>query len=271
MSVSPLPGTARTEERTARKRQHPRPAGFWLGTVAALSRHVLLTVPWATLLAGCTTGTVLLAVLAKTSRTPLDQGTVRLTLLPAVAALAFVPRTPSQALAQSAPIPAWVTPAAQTLLAVPAVAITCWAQLMIMTSTIPPGAGHPPAIYPLIAQLTGWCAIAVAVAAVCDRSRYSDLGGAIAAPIALVAIALAWVSPGLKNVLGHPPATPQGATVAWYGVATAALAVTFAGMRDRWHRYRTARCRMGTGGPPAQIDSGIMPPRRSRDVVPTRK
>jgi len=189
------------------------------------------------LLAACATGTVVLAVLGETSRTPLDQGTVRLTFLPAVAALAFVPRTPSQALVGTAPLPAWVTPAAQTLLAVPAVATTCWAQLMIMTTTVPADAGHQPAIYPLIAQFTGWCAIGVAVATACDRSRYSDLGGAVAAPLALAAIALAWVTPGLKDVLALPPATPQTATIAWYILATGVLALAGVGMRDRWHRY----------------------------------
>jgi hypothetical protein len=192
------------------------------------------------LLAGCATGTVLLAALGQTSRAPLDQGTVRLTFLPAVAALAFVPRPPSQGLAETAPLPTWVTSAAQTLLAVPTVAITCWIQLMIMKTTIPVGAGHPPAIYPLIAQLTGWCAIALAVAAACGRSRYADLSGALAAPLALATIALAWVTPGLKDALASPPATSQTATIAWYILATSALAIAVAGMRDGWHRYTRA-------------------------------
>ena len=152
-------------------------------------------------------------------------------------ALAFVPRTPFQAHDQTAPLPGWVIPAVQTLLAVPAVAITCWIQLLMMTRTIPAGAGHPPAIYSLIAQLAGWCAIGVAAAAACGRSRYSDLSGAVAAPLTLAAIALAWVTPGLKDALALPPATPQTATIAWYILATGALAIALAGMRDRWHRY----------------------------------
>jgi hypothetical protein len=232
-----VPGTESSDKRGAGKGQDPRPAGFWPGALSALARHLVLSVPWATLLAGCATGTGLLAVLGVTSRTPLDQGTVRLTFLPAVAAMAFVPRSPSPALAGTAPLPAWVIPAAQTLLAVPVLAITCWAQLMIMTTTVPAGAGHPAAIYPLIAQFTGWCAIGVAVATACDRSRYYDLGGAIAAPLALAAIALAWVTPGLKDVFSLPPATAQTATIAWYILATSALALAVVAMRDRWHRY----------------------------------
>ena len=199
------------------------------------------------MLAGCVTGTALLALLGETSHTPLDQDAVRITFLPAIVALAFVPRTPFQALNQTAPLPGWVTPAAQTLLAAPVVAITCWAQLLIMARTIPAGAGHPPAIYPLIAQLAGWSTLGVAAAAVCNRSRYSDLGGAIAAPVTLAAIALAWVTPGLKDALAFPPATPQTAAIAWYSLATGALAVTLAGMRDRWYRYTRPRLRSRTG------------------------
>ena len=108
---------------------------------------------------------------------------------------------------------------------------------MIMTTTMPAGAGHPAAIYQLVAQFTGWCAIGVAVATACDRSRYSDLGGAVAGPLTLVAIALTWVTPGLKDALALPPATPETATIAWYILATGALALAVVGMRDRWHRY----------------------------------
>ena len=240
-----------TEAGGASERQHPRHVAP--RALSALARHVSLTVPWATLLAGCATGTVVLATLGMTSRTPLDQGTVRLTFLPTVVALAFVVRTPTRALAQAAPVPTWVAPAAQTLLAAPAVAITCWAQLLIMASTFPAHAGHPPAIYPLVAELTGWCAIGVAVAAACDRSRYSDLGGAIAGPLALVAIVVASVTPCLKDLLAFPPAMPETATIAWYIFATGALAVAVAAMRDRWHRYGWPRARpctaMGLGCP----------------------
>ena len=89
-----------------------------------------------------------------------------------------------------------MAPAGHVLLAAPVLAVTCWAQLRIMAHTIPPHAlGHPPAVYPLIAQLTGWCAVTVAAAACVDRSRYADLGGAIAAPVSFAAIALAWYAP----------------------------------------------------------------------------
>lgn len=75
-------------------------------------------------------------------------------------------------------------------------------------------------------------------AAVCvDRSRYTDLGGAIAVPVSLAAIGVAWNVPPSANVLVDPPATAHGVTIAWYLIASAALAVTCVAMRDPWHRY----------------------------------
>jgi len=212
----------------------------WLRTLPLLIRPMTRTMPWVTLITGCLAGTVFLAVLAhvaETSRGPLDQGAVRLAFLPAVAALAFVPRVPFRPLTQAVPVPAWVAPAGHLLLAVPVLAATCWAQLRITAQTIPPHTlGHPPAVYPLIAQLTGWCAVTVAVAACAGRSRYADLSGAIAAPTSLGAIALAWYVPVSSRLLTGPPATAHDVTIAWYAVAAAASALTWMALRDQWHR-----------------------------------
>ena len=213
-----------------------------------LARHITRTMPWTTLIAGCLAGTAILAILAHvagTSRQPLTQGVVRVAFLPAVAALAFVPRAWFRPLTQATPVPAWVAPAGHLLLAVPILAVTCWGQLRLMAHTIPPHTpGHPPAVYPVIAQLTGWCAISVAAAACVDRSRYADLGGAIAAPFSFAAIALAWYVPGSARLLVEPPGTAHTVTIAWYAVATAALALTCAAMRDPWHRYARTRHRV---------------------------
>jgi hypothetical protein len=224
-------------------RQAPRPSRFWPRALPTLARHIVQTMPWATLIAGCLTGTALLAVMAYVagaSHQALSQNVVRLAFLPVVAALAFVPRDPFRPLAQTAPAPAWLTSAGQTLLAVPVLAATCWVQLRLMDHTIAHLSrgtiGHPPA-YPLLAELTGYCALTVAAAACCDRSRYADLGGAIAAPLSLAAIALARYTPGMTRLLVAPPATAHAATIAWYIVTAAALALTSAALRDRWHRY----------------------------------
>jgi hypothetical protein len=189
--------------------------------------------PWVTLITGCLGGAAFLAVMARvadTSHSPLDLGTVRLAFLPAIAALAFVLRAPFRPLTQATPVPAWLAPAGHIALAAPVLAITCWAQLRIVAHTIPPHTlSHPPAIYPVIAQLTGWCAVTVAAAACADRSRYADLGGVIAAPVSFAAIT--------SRFLIEPPATAHAVTIAWYTVASAALALTCVATRDQWHRY----------------------------------
>jgi len=77
----------------------------------------------------------------------------------------------------------------------------------------------------------------VTAAAWAGRSRYADLGGAIAVPASFAVIALAWNVPAAGSLLAEPPATAHGVTIAWYGVTSAALALTCAAMRDQWHRY----------------------------------
>jgi hypothetical protein len=216
-----------------------RPRQFWIRAVPILARHVIRTMPWVTLFAGCASGTVVLALMAHfAGHTPLTQNTVRVTLLPALAALAFVPHVHFRPVIQTMPVPTWIAPAGQTLLALPFLALTCWLQLHLMTSTVPADyVGHLPAVYPLLAQLTGWSLLAVAIAASCERSRYAALSGAIAAPVTFVVIAVAWFTPALKRHLATPPATLHAAAIAWYAIAAAALAVTCIAIRDQWHRY----------------------------------
>jgi len=227
-----------------------RPRLSWLRALPLLARPISRTMPWATLITGCLAGTGYLAVMARvagTSYGTLGQGTVRIAFLPAIAALAFVLRAPFRPLIQATPVPAWVAPAGHILLAAPLLAVTCWVQLRITAHsitahTIPPHIlSRPPAGYPLIAQLTGWCAVTVVAAACVDRSRYADLGGGVAVPVSFAAIALAWYAPVSARFLAEPPATLHAVTIAWYAVATAALALTCVAMRDHWHRYARSR------------------------------
>lgn len=231
-------------------RQARRPRMSWLRALPLLAQPVTRTMPWVTLITGCLAGTAFLAVLARvagTSGAPLDLGTARLAFLPAIAALAFVLRTPFRPVTQATPVPAWLASAGHIALAVPVLAVTCWVQLRIVAHTIPPRTlSHPPAIYPVIAQLTGWCAITVATAACADRSRYPDLGGAIAAPVSFAAIALAWYAPVTSRFLIEPPATAHAVTIAWCSIATAGLALSCAAMRDRWHRYTRSLHRLSS-------------------------
>jgi hypothetical protein len=212
-----------------------------LRVLIPLARPLTRTMPWATLITGCLTGTGFLAIMAgvaEHAHASLSQGTGRIAFVPAIAALAFVVRDPLRPLTGATPVPAWAVPAGHLLLAAPVLAITSWAQLRIIAGTIPPGApGHPAAVYPVITQLTGWCAIVVAAAACADRSRYADLGGAIAVPVAFAVIALAWYAPVTARYLVQPPATAYGVTLAWYVISFAALTLTCAAMRDHWILY----------------------------------
>lgn len=227
----------------------------WLGSLPWLPRHVARTMPWVTLISGCLAGLAFLAImadLADTYHNPLSQGTVRLAFLPAAAGLAFVLRAPFRPLTQTTPVPVWVTPAGHLLLATPVLAATCFAQLGIMDHTIPRHApGSPPAIYPLIAQLAGWCAMVVAAAACADRSRYADLGGAIAAPVTFTAILVAWYLPVTERFLVQPFATAHRVTIAWYVITSVALVIACVALRDQWHRYSRPR---GWAARPARTD-----------------
>ncbi len=176
-------------------------AGSW---TLLLVRKTVRTMPWVTVTAGCLAGTVILAAYAYIGHSyhmPLSATTVRLTFLPAIATLAFVLQAPFRPLAQAAPVPAWLAPAIQVVLAIPVLALTCWVQLSLRAYTY---GGHGPGLtagaYPHIAQLAGWSAIFVAATACCDRSRYADISGMIAVPVSLVIIALASFAPGASSL-----------------------------------------------------------------------
>jgi hypothetical protein len=217
-----------------------RPSVPWLGALPPLARPIIRTMPWVMLITACLISLVYLAFLAHVTHapsSPLGPGALRLAFLPAVAALAFVPRDPFRPLTQTTPVPAWVAPAGHLVLAALILAATCWAQLRIIAGAAPHTLGQLPAVYPLIAQLTGWCAVTVAVAAWVRRTRYADLSGAIAAPVSLSAVALAWYAPITSRFVAEPAASPHGVTIVWYAVASAALALTGVALRDQWHRY----------------------------------
>jgi hypothetical protein len=211
----------------------------WLGALPLLARPITRTMPWVTLIIGCLAGLTYLAALAHAADTAhwsLTEGYVRFAFVPAIAALAFVVRAPLRPLTQTTPVPLWVAPVGYLVLAAPVLAVTCWAELRIVAHTVPRHADYA-AVYPLIAQLTGWCMVTVAAAAWADRSRYADLGGVIAALVSFAAVALVWYLPATARFLVDPPATQQHVTIAWYAISAAGLALTCMAMRDQWHRY----------------------------------
>lgn len=155
-----------------------------------------------------------------------------------MAALAFVSHVRFRPVIHTTPLPSWIAPVGHTLLSLPVVGLTCRMQLGLMASTVHAAYGrHLPAVYPLLAQLTGWCAFTMAVAACCERTRYAVLSGAIAVPVSFAAIAIATYTPAIKRVLATPPATPHAVTVGWYTITSAALVLTGLAIRDQWQRY----------------------------------
>jgi hypothetical protein len=58
----------------------------------------------------------------------------------------------------------------------------------------------------------------------------------------------AWYAPITSRFLAEPPATPHGATIAWYAIASAASALTCVAMRDQWHRYSRDLHRLSSPG-----------------------
>lgn len=218
----------------------------WLRAVPLLARYLTRTMPWVTLIIGCLASLAIFTILVQVVHHDqagfwLDQGTVRLSLLPAAAALAFVPYLPFRPLTRATPVPAWVTPVGHLVLAAPFLAATCWAELRIMAPVISAPGARPDSdmpIYALTAQLIGWSMIAVATAACVARSRFADLGGAIAAPITFTLIAFAWYTPQTAQFLVKPPASTHTVAIGWTAVAVVALVLTCTAMRDHWHRLR---------------------------------
>jgi hypothetical protein len=200
-------------------------------TVRPLAR----TMPWGVLLAGCVGSVGAVLILGLTS-SPLEADQVRLVLLPIVAALCFVPHVYFRPVIQTVPVPSGLAAAGHTLLAAPLLAATCAVDLYVVAAR---SGGHAPApaLYPLVAQFTGWAAVAVLTATWCDRTRFASLNGALAAPVTIALITLAWTEPHLRRVLITPGAQPHAATAAWYAVAPVALVGAWAAGRDPWHRY----------------------------------
>ena len=197
--------------------------------------------PWVPLLAGCVAG-LAVSVTGRIFAAPSHPNIAaslficRAGFALVVAGQAVLLADPHRPVSSSMPAPAWLTTAIRVLLAVPLVAVTAAVQLGLASAGLP---GVLPWVS-LAAELAGWSAIALALAAGLQRTRWHDVAGVLAVPLALAAVA----------VLGqlHWQLFPAGlgdhsATVAWTHagwrwavVCAASLAIAAWSSRDSWRR-----------------------------------
>jgi len=223
----------------------------------ALAAHVAGMMPWGPLLAGCITGigvTVALRIAAGPTETPPDLAVgVRASFVPVIAGLAFVLHDPHRSLIGSLPARAWLTPAVRVAMAIPALALSSAVQLQIAGRALAAdlhATSQPAAALPwvaLTAELAAWCALALALGAGLERTRWHDLAGLIAAVGALAVIgAVALVPLHLLPVTITAMTSAQlrqwsSAWRLWAAAGAAAILVAAWAAGDPWHRVRLPR------------------------------
>ena len=219
----------------------PRARVLW----AALP-HLAATMPWGTLLGGCAIGLAASVVGYRFAGPASDSAgvtaVVRAAFAPLVLVAAFLAADPHRRLVAALPAPAWLTAATHTTLALPVLAGTAALQLRLAAAELAAGQPYPPVPahlpWPALSlELGAAAAIALATASVVARTRWHELGGAIAAPVSLAVIAATQA---------------VWADVTWRLLLVGALAIAIAAwaQRDPWLRLPAvvfARCR-----PPAR-------------------
>jgi hypothetical protein len=175
--------------------------------------------------------------------------TIRAAFVPVAAGAAFLAANPHRNLTTSLPAPTWVTTAAHLVMALPLISLTGFIQLQLAAAELRGGgraAGGTPALpwAALATELVAWLAFSLAVAALVARTRWNDLGGALAAPAALGCIALLAVSPLRLFPAAFTGLTPAQhsawlhAEWAWWALGQAAALTACWASRDPWHRLR---------------------------------
>jgi hypothetical protein len=193
------------------------------------------TMPWRMLIAACASGLAISLVahqFASQDRSALGVTlALRIALIPAAAAAAFLAADPQRDLSAALPAPAWLGAAMHTALALPVIGLTAYLQLELAATEIVGSraagtAGLPRSV--LVAEFAAWSATGLAAAAAVDRTRWHDLGGGIAAPVTVMLIALFAL-------------LPIGSAWTWWAVAFAAALVAITASRDPWLRLRPVR------------------------------
>jgi hypothetical protein len=202
--------------------------------------------PWGPLVSGIGTGltfSVLIARFASAAEPPAELVTsVRLAFLPALAGLGFLLHDGHRQLAGALPVPSWVIPALRLSLALPPAGLSCWLQLDLVARALARGEAGPLPVLPMITEFAGCCAVVLAVAAAAERSRWQDLGGAVAVPAALALLAVLALPPlrllptAYAGLTTAQQAAWLRAWLVWAVMALLATALTTWLARDPWRR-----------------------------------
>jgi hypothetical protein len=225
-----------------------RPAGRRV----MLARHVARTTSWGPLLAGCVTGigvTVALRIFAGPIESPSALGLgVRASFVPVVAGLAFLLHDPYRQLTRALPARTWLPSALRLAMALPALGLSSVVQLLMAARALAvdlqaarPPAGSLPWLA-LTAELAAWCAVALALAAGLERTRWHDLAGLVAAVCALAVVAALALAPLhlLPGTIIDMTSAQQRQWAAawqlWAAVAAAAAVIAGWAAGDPWRR-----------------------------------
>jgi len=214
-------------------------------------------VPWGPLMAGCLTGigvTIALRIFAGPIETPVELGAgVRASFVPVIAGLAFLLHDPHRQLTGALPTAPWITPAIRVALALPVLTLSGIIQFKVAARALAAdlhAAGQPAAGLPwvaLSAELAAWCALALALAAGLDRTRWRDLAGFAAAALVLAVVGTLALMPLHllpAAIIAMTRAQQHHWAVAWrLWAATGAAAALIAGWAagDPWRRVRLPR------------------------------
>jgi hypothetical protein len=203
--------------------------------------------PWRPLAAGCVTGLAIsLAAhrfLGAGQPAPATLLALRVAFVPVVAGISVLASDQQRQFMATLPAPAWLLPALHAAAAAPVVAATTALQLKLAAAGLSRGVALP---WPSLAgELAAWSAIAFAAGAAVARTRWTDLGGAIAAPATLGLIGLlavpAWrLLPrtfGQLTPAQHQHWAASGRT--WWVLALAAAAAAGAASCDPWLTVRS--------------------------------
>jgi hypothetical protein len=237
------------------------------GSGTALTGHVAGMMPWGPLLAGCLTGiavTVALRIFAGPTESPANLSVgIRASFVPVVAGLAFLLHDPHRQLTGALPARAWLTPAVRVAMALPVLALSGTIQLQITARALAADLSAPgrPAALPWIAlttELAAWCALALALAAGFERTRWHDMAGFLAAVSALAVVGALTLLPlhllptAITDMTGTQQRQWATAWRVWTAVGAAGILTADWAAGDPWRRARLphgTQCRGGAAAP----------------------